>query len=486
MRILASAATTGLACSATPVPATRIMSRSLAPSPTAIVSAASGQGGRRSHRARPPWQRAEDRFGHGAGQPAVLFEKPVGAIFLKADPGGDRSGENVEAARHKSRPGAVPAHGGDQLDTAGSEGDPPLDDAGDNRNMSPFNKATRSRNAGSKAISPFMERAVIAATRDLMPISSASSSMHSWSIMVESMSAISIFFRRPAACCTVTSTGSDASRARSSASISRAGAFGQFEVACDACASQTVLLAPTDRAALCARLSEMARAFGLEMRVATSGMGKNGSLSGDGIIKDAILIAGPTASGKSAMALDIAERENGIIVNANSMQVYSLLDVLTARPTAADQRRVPHELYGHVHPSAAYSTGAWLRDVSRIAGGGTADRQAADLRRRHGTLFPRADRGYFADARHTGRHPRSLAPAAARGWNPGPAWHPAQARPGRRFRPPTGGRSAHRPRARGAARFRKIDPGVAGRARQPADRPATAHVSSSSSRNGRF
>jgi tRNA dimethylallyltransferase len=205
----------------------------------------------------------------------------------------------------------------------------------------------------------------------LIPISSASSSMHSWSIMVESMSAISIFFRRHAGCCTAMSTGSDESRERSSASISGALAPpGSSRSHATACASHTVLLAPTERAALCARLSEMARAFGLEMSVATSGMGTGGSLSGDGIIKDAVLIAGPTASGKSAMALDIALREGGIIVNADSMQVYSLLDVLTAQPTPDERRRVPHELYGHVHPSAAFSTGAWLRDVSRIAAEG--------------------------------------------------------------------------------------------------------------------
>jgi tRNA dimethylallyltransferase len=52
------------------------------------------------------------------------------------------------------------------------------------------------------------------------------------------------------------------------------------------------------------------------------------------------------------------------------MQVYSVLNVITARPTAADLERVPHALYGHVHPSVAYSTGAWLRDVSRIVGEG--------------------------------------------------------------------------------------------------------------------
>lgn len=88
------------------------------------------------------------------------------------------------------------------------------------------------------------------------------------------------------------------------------------------------------------------------------------------MIRDAILIAGPTASGKSAMALDIAERDRGVIVNADSMQVYSVLNVLTARPTAADLSRAPHELYGHVHPSVAYSTGAWLRDVAGLVAEG--------------------------------------------------------------------------------------------------------------------
>jgi len=83
-------------------------------------------------------------------------------------------------------------------------------------------------------------------------------------------------------------------------------------------------------------------------------------------VENAILIAGPTASGKSAMALDLAERHDGVVVNADSMQVYSVLDLLTARPGPAELARAPHELYGHVHPSRAYSTGAWLRDVERL------------------------------------------------------------------------------------------------------------------------
>lgn len=102
------------------------------------------------------------------------------------------------------------------------------------------------------------------------------------------------------------------------------------------------------------------------MSVATSDMGKSGGGSGEGRLKNAVLIAGPTASGKSALALDIAERKGGAIVNTDSMQGYSVLNLLTARPAAEDMARAPHYLYGHIHPATAYSTGTWLRDVMRL------------------------------------------------------------------------------------------------------------------------
>jgi tRNA dimethylallyltransferase len=100
--------------------------------------------------------------------------------------------------------------------------------------------------------------------------------------------------------------------------------------------------------------------------VAISGIENSGRQAGEGRVKNAILIAGPTASGKSALALDFAERKGGVIVNTDSMQGYSVLDVLTARPSNDETARVPHFLYGHVHPSIPYSTGAWLRDVTRL------------------------------------------------------------------------------------------------------------------------
>jgi tRNA dimethylallyltransferase len=80
----------------------------------------------------------------------------------------------------------------------------------------------------------------------------------------------------------------------------------------------------------------------------------------------AILITGPTASGKSALAVKLAKRHGGAVVNADSMQVYGTLRILTARPSEAEMQGVPHHLYGHVPAGAAYSTGTWLRDVTAL------------------------------------------------------------------------------------------------------------------------
>jgi tRNA dimethylallyltransferase len=78
---------------------------------------------------------------------------------------------------------------------------------------------------------------------------------------------------------------------------------------------------------------------------------------------DAVLIAGPTASGKSAAALELAEEIGGVVINADSMQVYREAPILTAQPSAAEQARVPHLLYGHVGVHEAYSVGRWRQDA---------------------------------------------------------------------------------------------------------------------------
>ena len=82
-----------------------------------------------------------------------------------------------------------------------------------------------------------------------------------------------------------------------------------------------------------------------------------------------VLIAGPTASGKSALAMEIAARDGGVIVNADALQVYGNWRLLSARPSAEEEAALPHRLFGHVGRELPYSTGAWLREVADLLAG---------------------------------------------------------------------------------------------------------------------
>lgn len=87
----------------------------------------------------------------------------------------------------------------------------------------------------------------------------------------------------------------------------------------------------------------------------------------DSISREApVLIAGPTASGKSALAMELAARDGRLIVNADALQVYENWRILTARPSPADEAALPHALYGHVARDQAYSVGHWLREVASL------------------------------------------------------------------------------------------------------------------------
>jgi tRNA dimethylallyltransferase len=110
----------------------------------------------------------------------------------------------------------------------------------------------------------------------------------------------------------------------------------------------------------------------------------------------AVLIAGPTASGKSALALALAERHGGIVVNADSMQVYRDLRIITARPTPADEARAPHRLYGHVDAAATYSVGHWITDVARVLEAAAARGQLAIVVGGTGLYFKALTRGLAA------------------------------------------------------------------------------------------
>ncbi len=79
-----------------------------------------------------------------------------------------------------------------------------------------------------------------------------------------------------------------------------------------------------------------------------------------------VLLAGPTGSGKSALAMALAARDGRVIVNADALQVYACWRVLSARPSADEEAALPHALYGHVGRDDDYSVGAWLRDVAGL------------------------------------------------------------------------------------------------------------------------
>ena len=109
-----------------------------------------------------------------------------------------------------------------------------------------------------------------------------------------------------------------------------------------------------------------------------------------------ILIAGPTASGKSAAALALAEKIGGEIVNADALQVYRDLRVLSSRPTEAEEAQAPHHLFGHVDGRVRYSAGEWSRDAARAIAGIHARGKAAVVVGGTGLYFRALERGLSA------------------------------------------------------------------------------------------
>jgi tRNA dimethylallyltransferase len=109
-----------------------------------------------------------------------------------------------------------------------------------------------------------------------------------------------------------------------------------------------------------------------------------------------ILIAGPTASGKSALALAFAEKFGGVIINADSMQVYRDLRIITARPGPAEERRVPHRLYGDIDAAENYSVGHWCVDAAAALAAAHEERRTAILVGGTGLYFNALTRGLAA------------------------------------------------------------------------------------------
>jgi tRNA dimethylallyltransferase len=113
-------------------------------------------------------------------------------------------------------------------------------------------------------------------------------------------------------------------------------------------------------------------------------------------VSKAVLIAGPTASGKSALALELAQKADGIVINTDSMQVYRDLRVITARPTAAEEAIVPHRLYGHVDAAVNFSAGAWVTDAANVLAEARADGRLPIFIGGSGLYFKALTRGLSA------------------------------------------------------------------------------------------
>jgi tRNA dimethylallyltransferase len=114
------------------------------------------------------------------------------------------------------------------------------------------------------------------------------------------------------------------------------------------------------------------------------------------VLSKTILIAGPTASGKSALALALAEELGGVIINADSMQVYRDLRIITARPAPEEERRAPHRLYGHVDAAENYSVGRWYNDVAAALAATQRDARPAIIVGGTGLYFTALARGLAA------------------------------------------------------------------------------------------
>jgi tRNA dimethylallyltransferase len=119
-------------------------------------------------------------------------------------------------------------------------------------------------------------------------------------------------------------------------------------------------------------------------------------VNSQGVSDTTVLIAGPTASGKSALALELAQKTGGVIINADSMQVYRDLRVITARPTPEEETLVPHRLYGHVDAAVNFSAGAWVNDAAAILAEARAQHRPAIFAGGSGLYFKALARGLSA------------------------------------------------------------------------------------------
>src|SRR5690606_25685190 len=205
-----------------------------------------------------------------------------------------------------------------------------------------------------------MARSVMAAISAFLPAKSASSSMHSQPMMVESMSATNSRLRRPSSGWTQTSTGMSATAALAAARTSDRSA---------ALRIRSAAASPRGRGSLTRARTSLSATRILDWPESRAPRSRPTRVRASCMEPRIWPIAGPTASGKSALAARLALEIGGEVVGADSMQLYRDLQVLTARPSPAElEGQPPHHLMGGADAADAWSVGRWARAAEPLIG----------------------------------------------------------------------------------------------------------------------
>ncbi len=305
---------------------------------------------------------AENRFGDDAGELAVFLDQHVGAVFVETENGGDAAGEDGEAARDEGGVAAIGGHGVNQFLATGGERDALGYHLVDHGNGQALEEGHALAQGGFE-----LDFAVHRARRDggdeVLEADFGSQFVDAFLADHRGIHVGDQEFL-PAGFCFL---HDDVDWRAIDGLGKRFHGHGRIRTVLQRDIAGDPVCEPVE--AGCGN-----RGRGLfterrdEYRILRIGDERGNQSHGDNLVSeyDAILITGPTASGKSALALDWAHRVDGVVVNADSMQVYDTLRVVTARPSETEMGGVKHRLYGHVPANTTYSTGAWLRAVEAV------------------------------------------------------------------------------------------------------------------------
>ncbi len=302
---------------------------------------------------------AEDGFGDDAGELAVFLDQHIGAVLVEAKDGGNASGEDGEAAGDEGGVAAVGSHGVDQFLAARRQRDPLGNHLVDDRDGQALEECDAfsqrrfeldlavhgpRRDGRDEVLQPNLRGEFV----DAFLADHGGVHVGDEQLFAASLGRLHDDVDRFAA----------KGRPQCCHGLGWIRAVPERDIAGDPVCEPVKTGSGNSGCGLFTERRD-------EYRILRIGDERGNQSHGENLVSeyDAILITGPTASGKSALAIEWARRVNGIVINADSMQVYDTLRVVTARPSDTDMGGVEHQLYGHVPADTTYSTGAWLRAV---------------------------------------------------------------------------------------------------------------------------